>query len=189
MKHEEFIGEKVSRRGYVACFTNAACLGQVGIAAAVRCYGTFGSGDKIITQEDTQVGASDSGLAVTQGAAGREGAQAISASGLLSTVKYGSTEVANSNLLTSSLQNSTNTGTINFGLQPAEFKGILESVTGNLSESIGKQTESSLEALAGLAETKVTDGENKKTSAGLIVAVVALAAVAWVLGKIFGRNK
>lgn len=139
--------------------------------------GFFGSGDKTVSTTSSQVGASDDGVAIGAGGAGaKEGGVSI-ATGVLSTNKFGTTEVIGGS----------NT-TINQGFDSASVSSLLDKTTSSLGDLVRDQTESSLSAIAGLAETKQTDGENKKIEAGTWIAIVALLALAWVLGKVLGKK-
>jgi hypothetical protein len=140
--------------------------------------GFFGSGDKSTSSVDSRIGVSDEGLAISTGAS--------------SNSNVGGTMVQGSNLtsLDKSLQNSTNTGTINYGLSPEDFRGTLADIGDTLTKSIAAQADagssaldSSLGKLSDLAMTRATDGESGKNNIVLYIALGALALVAFVFWR------
>lgn len=139
--------------------------------------GFFGSGNKSQVTQNSQTGASDDAVLVGAGAAGaKEGGVSI-ATGVLGTTKIGTTELIGSN-----------NNTINQGWDASDVSSLLDKTTNSLGELVKSQTASSLSAIANLAETKQTDGDNKKIEAGTWIAIVALIALAWVLGKVLGKK-
>lgn len=138
--------------------------------------GFFGSGDKTTLTTNEQVGASEAGIALSgAGAAAAKDSATVINTGIASTNKFGNEIFGNS-------------APVNLGFSASDVGSLLDRTTSSISDLVKAQTQSSLASIASLAETKQTDGANKTTSAGLWIGIAALAALAWVLGKLFSKN-
>tara|TARA_R110000868_G_scaffold4437_1_gene27941 strand:- start:78 stop:506 length:429 start_codon:yes stop_codon:yes gene_type:complete len=140
--------------------------------------GFFGSGDKSTSSVDSRIGASDEALVISTGSG--------------SNSNVGGTMVQGSNLtsLSNSLQNSNNSGTINYGLGAEDFRETISDIGSTLTKSIAAQADAgnsaldaSLSKLSDLAMTKATDGESGKNNIVLYIALGALALVAFIFWR------
>lgn len=151
--------------------------------------GFFGSGDKSNISTATQTGVSDSGRLLGTNAAGGEG-QSFNLGGgnALSTIKVGSTEIGD--VSSNSLFNSTNTGTINYGLSVTDASKLLTDATTGIADLVTKQTDAArgqvADVVAGiqdLALSKQTDGQSGTNKTFLYVALGVLALFALIFWR------
>lgn len=190
MKHELFNSPDCKRLGFVPIFAHSDALRAASVADAARCFGIFGSGDKVQSTTNTQIGASEEATQSTGGgAASREGAAiALSNGGTVAnenSLAFGGSN--NSNQFGGVKLGGNNSGSITVGYDANTFQNLLQTESNNLTSALNSQSaagrsqlDAILNSIGGLAENKQTDGQASQNKTVVFVVVSVLALLAWI---------